>query len=80
MKKYPIYTFLIFLLLTVQFAQAQESGIVKIDALVSSALGNNVTKEDTTRPLAIYLPRRVIPIRLNAIRCFIYCTESATTI
>lgn len=56
MKKHPIYTFLVFLLLTVQFAQAQESGIVKIDALVSSALGNNVTKEDTTRPLAIYLP------------------------
>jgi S-formylglutathione hydrolase FrmB len=56
MKKHTIYTFLVLLLLAVQFAQAQDKGIVKIDALVSSDLADNVTKEDTTRPLAIYLP------------------------
>jgi S-formylglutathione hydrolase FrmB len=56
MKKNTIYTFLVFLLLTVQFAQAQDKGTVKIDALESKALASNLTKEDTKRPLAIYLP------------------------
>ena len=56
MKKHTIYTFLIFLLLTVQFAIAQEKGTVKIDALVSKALANNVIGVDTKRPISIYLP------------------------
>lgn len=56
MKKNTIYTLLIFLLLTVQFSQAQDKGTVKIDALVSKSLANNVIGVDTKRPIAIYLP------------------------
>ena len=56
MKKQTIYIFLILLLLTVQFAQAQEKGTVKFDALESKALAGNVTNENTKRALAIYLP------------------------
>lgn len=40
----------------VQFASAQDKSTVKIDALVSEALANNLTNENTKRPMAIYLP------------------------
>jgi S-formylglutathione hydrolase FrmB len=56
MKKHTIYTFLICVVFAVQFASAQDKGTVKIDAVVSKALANNLTNEDTKRPLAIYLP------------------------
>ncbi len=56
MKKYTIYTFLICVVFAVQFASAQDKGTVKIDAVVSKAIANNLTNEDTKRPLAIYLP------------------------
>ncbi len=56
MKKHTIYAFLVFLFLSVQFTQAQEKGAVKIDKLDSKALVNNLTKEYTIRPIAIYLP------------------------
>lgn len=56
MKKNTIYTFFVFLLLTVQFAQAQDKGTVKIDTIVSTALANNVTNVDNKRPIAVYLP------------------------
>jgi S-formylglutathione hydrolase FrmB len=56
MKKHTVHTLLIFLLLTVQFAVAQEKGSVKVDTIISAALANNVTGIDNKRPIAIYLP------------------------
>ncbi len=56
MKKHTIYTILICVVFAVQFASAQDKGTVKIDVLVSKVLANNLTNEDTKRPLAIYLP------------------------
>jgi S-formylglutathione hydrolase FrmB len=56
MKKHIIYTFLVFLFLTVSFVQAQDKGTVKIDTIVSAALANNVTKENPKREISVYLP------------------------
>ncbi len=56
MKKHTIYATLVFLLLSVQIANAQDNGTVKIDTIVSEALANNVAKEDNKRPITIYLP------------------------
>lgn len=56
MKKHNIYAIFVFLFLSVQIANAQDKGTVKIDVLESKALADNLTKEDIKRPLAIYLP------------------------
>lgn len=56
MKKHTLYTTFVFLLLSVQFVIAQDKGTVKIDALVSKALTNNVIGVDNKRPISIYLP------------------------
>lgn len=56
MKKHTIYTLLICVVFAVQFATAQDKGTVKIDALVSKALANNIIGVDPKRPIAVYLP------------------------
>lgn len=56
MKKHTIYTFLICVVFAVQFASAEDKGTVKIDALVSKSLANNIIGVDPKRPIAVYLP------------------------